>query len=158
MREPLLIVDVAVDGDKKSWSTVLRCKNRDGQTVKLRVHGCRPKFWTAKPYDNLPHTSHVDGVVDVKHSDKTSVDGIELIEVEIESPFHYREVRDFYYPHYSADAKWSSAVRWLYGWEAVIEVDTSKDLDKLRPVNIHGSEIPASDFTLDLLYLSLIHI
>lgn len=155
MREPLLIVDVAVDGDKKTWSTVLRCKNRNGQTVKLRVHGCRPKFWTAKPYDSLPRTSHVDGVVDVKHSDKTSVDGIELMEVEIESPFHYREVRDFYYPHYAADAKWSSVVRWLYGWEAVIEVDTSKDLDNLRPVNIHHSEVPASDFTLDLLYFDI---
>ena len=31
MREPLLIVDVAVDGDKKSWSTVL-----DARTVTVR--------------------------------------------------------------------------------------------------------------------------
>ncbi len=69
MREPLLIVDVAVEGDKKSWSTVLRCKARDGQTVKLRVHGCRPKFWTAKPYNKLPFTGKVEGVVDVRHSD-----------------------------------------------------------------------------------------
>ena len=155
MREPLLIVDVAVEGDKKSWSTVLRCKARDGQTVKLRVHGCRPKFWTAKPYNKLPFTGKVEGVVDVRHSDKSSVDGKDLMEVEIESPFHYREVRDFYYPHYAADAKWSSVVRWLYGWEAVIEVDMSKDLDNLRPVNIHHSEVPASDFTLDLLYFDI---
>ena len=58
-------------------------------------------------------------------------------------------------PHYAADARWSSLVRWIHGWEAVIEVDLTKDLANLRPVNIHPSEVPASDFNPSLLYFDI---
>ena len=153
--EPLLILDVAADGDKSSWSTVLRCKRRNGDTVNLRVHGCKAAFWTAKPPSKHPQISRVDGVVKVSASDKTSVEGTPLMEVVCQSPFHFREVRDFYYPHYSADARWASLVRWIHGWEAVVEVDLTKDLTNLRPVNIHPSEVPASDFNPSLLYFDI---
>lgn len=155
MKEPLLILDVSAIGDKDKWSTVLRCKRRNGDSVNLNVHGCKVLFWTAKPLSEHPWTNKVDGVKKVASTDKTSVEGIPLMEVQCESPFHIREVRDFYYPHYSADAKWSSLVRWIHGWEAVIEVDLSKDLNNLRPIHIAHSDVPASDFTPSLLYFDI---
>ena len=155
MREPLLIIDVAADGDEKEWTTVIRAKRRNGDTVKLRVHGCTAKFWTAKPVAEHAWAVKVDGLIKVNHTAMTSVEGIPLMEVIVKSPFHIRKVRDFYYPHYAADAKWSSLVRWIHGWEAVIEVDLTKDLQTLRPVNIHTSKVPSSDFTIDLLYFDI---
>ena len=152
-REPLLILDVALRGYPLHWWTVLRCKRLNGDSVVLHVHGCKAAFWTAKPVDQ--HPRKVEGVKKVVASDKTSVEGTPLMEVVMRSPMDIREARDFFYPHYAADAKWSSLVRWIHGWEAVIEVDMSKDLTMLRPVNIHTSEVPASDFSPSLLYFDI---
>lgn len=155
MRTPLLIIDVDVVGDSKSWETVIRAKRLDGSTAILRVNGCTPKFWTAKPKAEHGRIEKIDGLVSVKDTDFTSIDGIPLQEVICRSPFDIREVRDFFYPHYSADVKWSSLVRWIHGWTAVIEVEETLDFKDLRPINIHPSDIPASDFKLDLLYFDI---
>lgn len=152
MREPLLIVDVTAVGDTKDWATVLRVKKRDGSSHVVRIVGCQPKFWTAKPKDNHPPLTNLPCIKSIKPSDKTTIQDEPLMEVCVNSPFEIREVRDYFYPHYSADAHWSSLVRWIYGWESVIEIDNTKDWNNLRPINIHKSEVPASDFNLDLWY------
>lgn len=151
-RTPLLIVDVSAVEKGKGFSTLLRCKKADGDNVILRVNECKPKFWTTKPKAEHPPLTNLPDVVSVKNSEKTTIQGEPLYEVEVTTPWAMREVRDYFYPHYCADAQWSSLVRWIYGWRAVIEVDLEEYGTTLRPFHIHESETPASDFNLDLLY------
>ena len=116
MRVPLLIVDITAVMDKPKWRTVIRAKTLDGETKILNVYGCKPKFWTAKPESELPDWTKMPQVKSVKPCDKTTIQGEPLLEVSVHTPINISEVRDFFYPHYSADVHWSSLVRWLYGW------------------------------------------
>jgi DNA polymerase elongation subunit (family B) len=155
MLEPLLIVDIAPVSEGNRWYTAIRGKTLKGETKILKVYGCKPKFWTARDKSELPDWSLLPAVKSVKYCDKTTIQGEPLMEVTVHTPWNIREVRDFFYPHYSADVHWSSLVRWIYGWRAVIEVDTEKDWNNLRPVNIHDSKVEANEFNLDLFYFDI---
>jgi DNA polymerase elongation subunit (family B) len=155
MMQPLLILDVSTEGDDANWWTAIRVVDIHEQTHVLKVFGCKPIFYTAKPKKDHPWLTRVEGAVAVKATDKYSVDGKELMSVECTTPWAIRKVRDHYYPHYAADAKWASLVRWTYGWEAVISVDDKHDWSDLRPVHLYKSETPASSFSPSLLYFDI---
>ena len=114
MLEPLLIVDIAPVSEGNRWYTAIRGKTLKGETKILKVYGCKPKFWTARDKSELPDWSLLPAVKSVKYCDKTTIQGEPLMEVTVHTPWNIREVRDFFYPHYSADVHWSSLVRWIY--------------------------------------------
>jgi DNA polymerase elongation subunit (family B) len=148
VKEPVLIVDVAPSGERHDWATVLRVKRLNGDTAIITVKGAVPRFWT----ENTTTPEH-EGIVSIKPCSLTTIEGRPLREVRLRSPWDARDVRDLLYPHYSADVRWSSLVRWIYGWSAVVDVDLS--LKEHRPVHLTPSDTPASDFTLDLLYFDI---
>ena len=124
--------------------TTLRLKSLEGETVKLDVHGCVPRFWT--------EANHMKA----KPSKITSITGTPLFEVRCSTPTEMREIRDRYYPHYCADVPWKSLVRWIYGWTAVIEVDSEAiKARKARSINIRPSELPADNFKLDTVWFDI---
>jgi DNA polymerase elongation subunit (family B) len=154
MREPLLIVDVThKEHDKKHFATHIRAKTREGETVTLTVNDCRPKFWTAK--HPAEHAPNLPSWCIVTETTMKSIKGERLWEVSVDVPSQIREVRDFFFPHYSADVPWRSLVRWLYGWTAVIEVDNSKFNRVVSSDKIRSSEVSVADFKLDLLYYDI---
>lgn len=147
-KEPVLIVDVAARGEPTDWATYVRAKRLNGDTVVITVKGAVPRFWTES--DATPEH---EAILSIKPCDLTTIERRPLREVRLRSPWESRDVRDILYPHYSADVRWGSLVRWIYGWTAVVDVDLS--LKEHRPVHLTASETPASDFSLDLLYFDI---
>ena len=151
-REPLLIVSVDYIEEPK-LVTLLRVKQLNGTSRVLRVNGCEPRFWSEKNGDGMRLP---DCVTRIKSNGTTTIEGQPLYEIRVKKPSDVRRVRDFFYPHYSADVRWSSLVRWCYEWPAVIELDSDKlDSRDLRPIHIHPSEHNHGDFKLDCLWFDI---
>ena len=148
--EPHLVVAVDYTEDERGLHTHLRLKNLDGQSQSITVDGCQPRFWSEKDPSTIPN---LPSDIRWKLSDLTSITGKELYEIRTELYTDIAEWRDFFYPHYSADVPWRSLVRWLYGWTAVIDVDTSAK--SFRPIHIRPSETDASEFQLDVLWFDI---
>ena len=154
MREPLLIVDVKhKEHGASGFVTIIRGKTRDGETHHLHVTDCVPRFWTAKP--PAEHAPHLPEWCSVHETDLRSITGDQLWEVRVELPSSIRQVRDVFFPHYSADVRWGTLVRWLYGWTAVIEVDRECLDDVVSHKKIRPSDCSADEFKLDLLYYDI---
>tara|TARA_B100001939_G_scaffold128063_1_gene110957 strand:- start:16405 stop:19026 length:2622 start_codon:yes stop_codon:yes gene_type:complete len=154
----LLVVSVRAVEEPKRWWTEIRGKTTDGETVILKVTDCVPKFWTEhSTFDKELISQHIS----IRPTEIRSIEGKKLYEVRCERPSHIREVRDHFFPHYCADAKWGSLVRWWYSWTAVIRVP----LGNLRKAedgsyvvsykDIHSSVTTVDDFDLDLLYYDI---
>ena len=150
-RTDLLIVSIDYI-EEPVLTTLVRVKDLAGNSRVLKVRGCQPRFWTEQSGEGM----HLpDSVVSVKESDKESVEGVALYEVTVKKPSQIRDVRDYFYPHYSADVRWASLVRWIYGWPAAISVDSKKLDSTLRPVNIKPSDRNVADFKLDCLWFDI---
>ena len=121
-RTDLLIVSIDYI-EEPVLTTLVRVKDLEGNSRVLKVRGCQPSFWTEQSGEGMRLP---DSVISIKESDKESVEGVALYEVKVKSPSQIRDVRDYFYPHYSADVRWPSLVRWIYGWTSVISVDSGK--------------------------------
>ena len=153
MTVPLLIVSVDYREESGELQTLIRAKDSDGVSHTLTVVGCVPRFWTEKDPALVPN---LPTWVRSKKSKITNITETPLYEVRVDLPSQIEEIRDYLYPHYSADVPWRSLVRWLYGWTSVIEVGDD-DLRKstLRPINIKPSKVEASEFQLDCLWFDI---
>ena len=153
-RVPFLIVSIDYTEDP-TFLTHLRVKGLDGQNHVLTVENCVPRFWTEKNPSSIPNLPPL--VKSWKPSGLRSVTGAELFEVRVENLSDRREMKEFFYPHYSADVAWRSLVRWIYDWTAVIDVDEAalKGPNNLRPLHITPSETDYSEFTLDVLWFDI---
>lgn len=153
MSVPLLVISVDHKEKNGILHTLIRAKDKTGISHTLDVVGCVPRFWTEKDPALVPN---LPGWVRSKQSKITTITETPLYEVRVDLPSQIEEVRDYLYPHYSADVPWRSLVRWLYEWKSVIEV-SSNDLRKttLRPVHIKPSQVEASEFQLDCLWFDI---
>jgi len=154
----LLIVSVRAIEKPTKWWTEIRAKNLEGETIIIKIIDCQPKFWTeVSDYDS----ELVKTPLEILATDKRSIEGKQLWEVQVQKPSEIREVRDHFFPHYCADAKWGSLVRWIYGWTAVVRVPLGSmtkaedgsyvcSHDKIKP-----SDKEVDDFTIDLLYYDI---
>jgi DNA polymerase elongation subunit (family B) len=152
--QSFLIVDVSYD-ESDRLLTHLRLKALDGSTKKVTVEGCIPRFWSEKNPSEIPNLPSF--VTSTKLSDKTTITGVPLYEIRVEMPSDIKEIRDYFYPHYSADVSWSSLVRWIYGWTAVVDIDT-KQLStgrNLRPIHIKSSKTDPTQFRLDVVWFDI---
>ena len=129
---------------------MLRCKAISGDTHILRVADTKPRFWTTTERLSRLRSK-------VSPSPFKTLQGEKLFEVQVEDPDDIREVRDEFYPHYSADVSWPKLARWVYGWESVIEVDSLSLLKKeIQPKEIRQARCSTvSDYNLDLLYYDI---
>ena len=163
--EPLLILSVRAIEEPSRWWTEVRAKRKNGETIILKVTGCTPQFWTEKSVSVCEElfVSKLTNQDVIRFEDKgmRSIDGKSLTTVSVERPSNIREIRDELYPHYCADAKWGSLVRWLYGWTAVIKVPL-KNLRSsadgsyvVTPKNIRPSDVSPDGFKLNLLYYDI---
>lgn len=152
--EPVLIISVDHTEDHSGFTTYLRVKRRDGSSQTVSVKGCVPRFWTEKDPSDLDLPSMITRT---SISSKTTITGDPLFEIRVEKPSDIRSVRDFLYPHYCADVGWPTLVRWIYGWTAVIEIDSDL-LDRktiIKPANIKPSEVEASEFDLSVVWFDI---
>ena len=147
--------------DDSPLTVHLKCRDIDGNRRNLDVRGCIPRFWTSKDISTL---ALPDFVIKASHSKMKTIQGQDLTEIRVKHPNNIREIRDFCYPHYSADVPYAVAVRWHYGWGAVIEVDDS-NLGRakprntkptiIRPVHIKPSSVDVGDFKLSTLWFDI---
>lgn len=153
MTVPLLVVSVDYKEESGELQTLIRAKDSDGVSHTLTVVGCVPRFWTEKDPALVPN---LPDWVRYKQSKITNITETPLYEVRVDLPSQIPDVRDYLYPHYSADVPWRSLVRWLYGWTSVIEV-SRENLSKprIRPVHISPSKVEASEFQLDCLWFDI---
>ena len=152
--QPFLIVDVKYEeiGDSR-LITILHVKDLDGESHQVKVEGCIPRFWTEKDPASIPNLPSF--VVGSSASKMTTIDGKPLYEVRVQQPSQIYEIRDFFYPHYSADVSWRSLVRWIYGWEAVVEINKDNLNRTLRPREIKSSDVDSSRFELNVLWFDI---
>ena len=152
--QPFLIVDVKYEeiGDSR-LITILHVKDLDGESHQVKVEGCIPRFWTEKDPSSIPNLPSF--VVGSSASKMTTIDGKPLYEVRVQQPSQIYEIRDFFYPHYSADVSWRSLVRWIYGWEAVVEINKDNLNRTLRPREIKSSDVDSSRFELNVLWFDI---
>lgn len=152
--ESFLIVSIEYD-ETNNLLTHLRLKSLDGSTKKVSVEGCVPRFWSEKNPDDIPNLP--DFVTSTKLSDKTSITGVPLYEIRVEKPSDIREIRDYFYPHYSADVSWGTLVRWIYGWTSVVDINMDELASgrNLRPIHIRPSETDPTRFNLDIVWFDI---
>jgi DNA polymerase elongation subunit (family B) len=133
----------------------IKAKSRDGESHTFIVENCIPRFWTEKDTSTLRLPSHIRS----KPSSFTSVEGAPLWEVRAKLPSQLKEMKSVLFPSYCADVPFANAVRWIYDWTAVIEVDTahisSSSKSRIRPVHIRPSDADPSDFQLFGLYFDI---
>tara|TARA_R110001592_G_scaffold210521_3_gene462090 strand:+ start:7895 stop:10573 length:2679 start_codon:yes stop_codon:yes gene_type:complete len=165
MKVPMFIVGSDYFPKSTDSSTpltvILKCRDLNGHRRNIHVRGCVPRFWTSKD----PGPLHLPAyVTKAEKATVTTVTKEPLWEIRVKHPGHIPEIRDALYPHYSADVPYHAAVRWHYGWKAVIEIDDSllregkarnTDPDIVRPAHIKDSSVDISKFQLSTLWYDI---
>ena len=152
-RVPALIVDIDYT-ESPRLLTHLRLKTLDGQVKIVTVDKCVPRFWTEKDPTDLELPGSVKSA---RLSNKTSIEGTPLWEIRVDLPSNIRELRDYFFPHYCSDVRWSSLVRWIYGWTSVIEIDEDDLMDErtITPSRIKPSNHDPNDFDLSVVWFDI---
>ena len=158
-RTPLLIISLDYIEDPY-FLTLIKVKDMDGRTATLKVSECVPRFWTEKDPSSMREIP--PQIIDYFLSDKTTIHDKKLYELEVRKPSDLKNVRDFFYPHYSSDVPWSSLARWTYGWKSVVDINSSlweKILDKkdfiIKPHQIKTSSAFPDQFKLNTLWFDI---
>jgi len=141
-RVPLFVVGLDYGprepSDESPLLVYIKCRSLAGDRVNLTVEGTKPRFWTEQRTD--------------RPTKFTSIEGTQLYEVRIDYPWQRRDAARTLFPTYCADYPYSDMCRFVYGWEAVIEVDEERlKQNRIRPVHIHKSEHEFTEFPLKVM-------
>lgn len=133
------------DDDENSPLIIhLKCRALDGTRVNIDIEGVKPSLWVDENpmLFDLPEYAHAHPEPQFK-----SLNGNPLWQIDVDYPHQRRVVARLFRNSYSDDVPFEQAVRWVYGWRSVIEVDESRlDGRMLKPIHIHDSEVDAGEF------------
>jgi len=148
MSVPLLITRVGFSPDdeesKDPLKVTLKCRDQQGNRVTLDVMGTRPALWVSEDPAGFELPTFADP--DAEPSFR-SLEGQRLWRIRVDYPHQRRMVARQFKETFSDDVPYEQAVRWLYGWRSVIEVDEERIKQRsIRPIHIHESDVDPGMF------------